>query len=590
MSDTAGGALLELKELVYAVDKDGEPLRLMDRVSLKVPAAHFMAVVGPSGCGKSTLLKLITGLWLEDEGELYWQGEDLNEDGEMDPTDLGYVPQFSIAHEHLTVEESVEHALRLRAVTDNQDAFYDRVDQVISEVGLQTLRDQYVQVLSGGQRRRLGLAMELVSKPALLLCDEVTSGLDAKSEEEIVKLMHDLSRHENRAVLNVTHSLAHMELYDSVLVLHQGCVAYHGPASSLTHYFSVASVAEIYPRLAERQGSEWHESWLKRKDAYYAKMLAAAPPQKQKPAADLEQTDQAEPEEEGELLPSAFSQFTALLTTRLRLFFRDRTQLLLQLALLVIFPVLVIIFAPSGLEAFPDEVADPSLNIIEQARQTAITEEKQTKLGALVSGLVMFQVILLTLMGSNNAAREIAGERLIYEKLKLSGVRPGSYLASKLVFLGLLVCVQSSIMAHVVHMFCQLPGSFATTWKLLLLVNGGMTAVCLGISAHMRSADQASLLSVYLVGFQLPLSGAILKLPGWLEPIVQPTIAAYWSWAGQLKSVADTASPYFQGIQQAIPTFPLPEVSTSTTALLGHVTLGILLTWFGCRRLLLPRD
>jgi ABC transport system ATP-binding/permease protein len=145
-------------------------------------------------------------------------------------------------------------------------------------------------------------------------------------------------------------------------------------------------------------------------------------------------------------------------------------------------------------------------------------------------------------------------------------------------------------MTHVVHLFCRVPGSLSTTWQLLILVNAAMTAVCLAISAAMRSADQASLLSVYLVGFQLPLSGAILKLPDWLEPITQPIIAAYWSWSGQLQSMGNAASPYYQGVQQAIPTFPLPTPDQAMAALLCHVLVGIGLAWIGCRQTLLPRD
>jgi ABC transport system ATP-binding/permease protein len=567
--------LLELHDVCYSLEQDGEQVTLLDRITLSLPSNHFMAVVGPSGCGKSSLLKIITGIWLEDSGKLFWRGQDLGEAGELLPTELGYVPQFSIAYEHLTVEESVEMALKLRARSPSEDAFFDKVHQVISAVGLEEQRELSVAVLSGGQRRRLGLAMELVSDPTLLLCDEVTSGLDAKSEAEIVHLMHQLSRLSQRAVVNVTHSLANMELYDSILVLHEGRVAFHGPATALLHYFSIQNTADMYPQLAQRSGAEWHESWQKRREAYYAKL-----PISSSTAA----------EEGANELPGPLAQMVTLLGNRIRLFFRDKTQLALQCVLLIIFPLLVVIFAPQGLDAFPDEVTDPTLNYLEQARQTAFTEERQTKLGALVSGLVMFQVILLTLMGSNNAAREIAGERLVYEKMRLSGVRPASYVASKLLFLGFLVLLQSSIMAQAVHLFCRLPGSFGTTWLLLVLVNAGMTAVCLAISANLRSADQASLLSVYLVGFQLPLSGAILKLPSWLEPITQPIIAAYWSWAGQLQSIGNAASPYYQGVRQAIPTFPLPTPENAIIALLGHVLVGVALAYIGCRRLLLPRE
>src|SRR5690606_25391474 len=109
------------------------------------------------------------------------------------------------------------------------------------------LADRRVKVLSGGQKRRLGLALELVTNPCLLLCDEVTSGLDPKSEAEITELLRVLARENpRRVVINVTHSLASLEAFDSVLVMFQGRLVYHGPPSLLTHYFTVTHPEEVY--------------------------------------------------------------------------------------------------------------------------------------------------------------------------------------------------------------------------------------------------------------------------------------------------------------------------------------------------------
>ncbi len=178
------------------------------------------------------------------------------------------MPQFSIAYEPLTVDESVEAATRLRVRCRDTEELDHRIDQVLEETGLSPISDRQVKVLSGGQKRRLGLAMELVSDPKLLLCDEVTSGLDPRSEREIVRLLHDLSRKDGRIVLSVTHSLAHLELYDSILVLHEGRVAFHGPPDQLTHYFSVADTEEVYPRLATQPSERWHDSWQKHRESY----------------------------------------------------------------------------------------------------------------------------------------------------------------------------------------------------------------------------------------------------------------------------------------------------------------------------------
>jgi len=127
-------------------------------------------------------------------------------------------------------------------------------------------------------------------------------------------------------------------------------------------------------------------------------------------------------------------------------------------------------------------------------------------------------------MASNNSAREIAGERPIFEKEKFAGLRPSAYVASKVAFLACLVIVQSLWMAFFVDFFGPFRGNFLEHVGFLLLVNGAMTAVCLGISGLMRTAEQASLLSIYLVGFQLPLSGAVLALPEHIEALTRPFI------------------------------------------------------------------
>ena len=139
----------------------------------------------------------------------------------------------------------------------------ERLTRILREVGLDEIADREVRVLSGGQKRRLALALEMVSAPHLLLCDEVTSGLDPKAEDEIAKLMHQIARRDNRIVLSVTHSLRHLALYDSVVVLYQGRLAYHGPANLLFHYFDVEQPEDLFPRLAQRKPDDWHRSWQK---------------------------------------------------------------------------------------------------------------------------------------------------------------------------------------------------------------------------------------------------------------------------------------------------------------------------------------
>ena len=152
------------------------PFPLLSNVSAWYPASHFGAILGPSGCGKSTLLKAIAGIVPHTSGSIFWHGRNL-EETDLPPGELGYVPQFSCTQPLLTVRENLTYSARLRRCASTQE-MSDIIDQVVEETGLIELQDRRAGVLSGGQLRRLGLAMELTTQPSLLLADEVTSGLD----------------------------------------------------------------------------------------------------------------------------------------------------------------------------------------------------------------------------------------------------------------------------------------------------------------------------------------------------------------------------------------------------------------------------
>jgi len=591
--------VLELKEICFTIQKDGDPVHLVNHASFAVPRGHFMAIVGPSGCGKTTLLKTIAGLNPESEGSLWWEGRNLSQEGDLEPWEIGYVPQFSIAYDELTVDEAVETATRLRVKSANFEQLDRRIDRMLEETGLDPIADRKVKILSGGQKRRLGLAMELVSDPKLLLCDEVTSGLDPRSEREIVHLLHELSRHDGRMVVSVTHSLAHLELYDSILVLHEGCVAFHGPPEQLTHYFSVDDTEEIFPILAKQSGLAWQDSWQKHREAYYRKLertrqkkIAAG---KIKLPRDARQTksrkdDTPESDVEGDEMiidepdpiraPGLFSQFSTLLTRRWKIFFRDRAQVFLQLAILICFPVLVTLFSEKGKDPIKRLSDLPEENMLLELQSKVEVRNDQIRVGSAVSGIIMFEVILLALMGSNNAAREVAGERQIMEKEKFGGVRPLAYLMSKLTFLSCLILAQSLWMGIFVEFFWEFRGTFVNHVIFLVLVNAAITSICLAISSLMRTAEQASLLSIYLVGFQLPLSGAILALPESIESVTRPFISAYWAWSGSVDALGGNI---FNAVDVVADT-SLSANNTCLYMLVAHVLVGIVAAWIGMAR------
>ena len=563
--------MLILKNICFTIRKDEEKINLIKDNNLKIGKGSFVAVVGPSGCGKTTLLKIIAGINEQSSGKITWNERDLAEQ-DFSPIELGYVPQFSIAYDELTVQESITIAINIRVKTKDKSHAQNIYNRIVNHTGLDKLSDRRVKVLSGGQKRRLSLALELVTNPRVLLCDEVTSGLDPKSENEIVSLMHSLSKDSDRTIINVTHSLNNLDLYDSVIVLYDGFTVYHGPPSNLNHYFSVSSAEEIYPTLTKRENIEWHESWKKHSSKYEDPLLSR-------------QTNSIEIHNQEQLLSqaSAAKQFHALTLRKWKIFLRDRTQIVLHLGMLFLFPILVVLFGLDGIDQPKTIPNQDNSDVIEQLNHQVSVSKSHMKIGSLISGLVMFQVILLTLMASNNSSREIAGEREILEKEKFSGLRISSYLLSKIGFLLILVLLQSVWMGIFVQIFVpSLPGNIITKLIVLFLVNASMTSICLGISGMMRNPEQSSLLSIYLVGFQLPLSGAILALPNWISHITQPFISAYWAWSGSLDSMK---GEYFgQSIDAVTQDTSLQSINICVVWLVIHIVVGLFFSYIGAKR------
>jgi ABC-type multidrug transport system ATPase subunit len=600
-----------LKALNVCLEVDGPPdagkntaLHLLRDVSFNVPPAHLVAIVGPSGCGKTTLLKVITGIQQETSGELHWDGRDLSDEEDLHPGDLGYVPQFSVAYDLLTVEESIASAMVLRTQLAQTEDFIPSLDHILEVTGLTHLSDRQVKVLSGGQKRRLGLALELVTDPCLLLCDEVTSGLDPKSEHEITDLLRVLSRgHPKRVVINVTHSLASLDAYDSVMVMYQGVLTYHGPPQSMMHYFAAEHPEEVYLKLTERSAGDWHESWEKHRHTYYQRHGFGGErvqPEDEEareingPCKTYVRESRAvakpEPEEVPEPLdlppvetPSMMTQMMELVRRRWTIFRRDKAQVWLHLAMLFGFPLLVVIFALDGIKPLRALSTHQDENVMYEMQRQAQHQVEQLNAGSLVSGLIMLQVVLVTLMASNNAAREIASERMILEREKLGGLHPFAYLGSKVIFLGVFVLAQSLWMGFFVDLVVGgLPGDLITKLLLLVLASAAMTSVCLGISAMSKTPEKATILCIYLVGFQLPLSGAVLPLPHWLENWAQPLIAAFWSWSGSLSSMRSTA--FYDAVKQVVTSTDLINPTIAAFVLSIHVLVGLGLAFIGVQR------
>jgi ABC-type multidrug transport system ATPase subunit len=536
---------------------------LVHGATARFAAGGLHALIGPSGCGKTTLLKGLLGI-LPAEGEIFLRGRRVAGPDAL-RREVAFAPQFSLAHGKLTAGESLAYALELYQGARGAEGAA-RIGELLKLVGLDDRRDTLVEKLSGGQLRRLGLALELTTDPACLLCDEVTSGLDPRSEDQILAVLRALVAEQGKTVVCVIHNLAKLPQFDSVTVVYEGAVVFQGPLPAMLAHFDLSDSLTLYDRLNERPPEHWRAAWETATDRH---------PPAAEPGGDRETPRRAP--------PPVLAQFRTLLARRWLLLLRDRGYLALTLAITFGFPCLVVIFALRGLPQMRTLALDHSGVEAMMARAEFVRESLKT--GTLVSGLIIFQVILLCLMGSNNGAREIAGERALYEKERMSGLRPRAYALAKLAFATLLGAAQGVWMTVFVKTVCQFPGG----WAEQILVLGGtcaaMSVVCLGLSAQMASADKASLLSIYLVGFQLPLSGVVLALPDWIAWFVRPLITTYWGWVGYLKPMGDAGNGRLYDtvtLLGADKGWWLWPPAAALAVLAAHFALGAALVFWGC--------
>lgn len=222
-------------------------VKLMDTVGFVVPGGSLVAVVGPSGAGKSTLLRALTGAQPATQGRVYYSGRDLYDNYQELRSRIGVVPQDDVVHRDLTVRHALNYAAELRFPSDyTRKARQREVNEVMDELGLTAHKNTLVKKLSGGQRKRVSVAMELLTEPTLLLLDEPTSGLDPSLDRDVMELLREQARGD-RSVLVVTHSVNNLADCDYVMVLAPGgLLAYYGPPSEIGDRFGTTDYADIF--------------------------------------------------------------------------------------------------------------------------------------------------------------------------------------------------------------------------------------------------------------------------------------------------------------------------------------------------------
>ncbi len=578
--------MLELIGVSRRVPHKRGAVPVLHEVSFGVPAGHLMTVIGATGSGKTSLISLLAGLEKPAQGAILFHGEDCDK-RPLHPNQIGYVPAADdVLDEALTVRESLMSALLLRVAGLDKDARIAKASHLLVTVGLETLASDRVATLGLPQRRRLKLALALVSDPALVLCDEFTDGMDARSERELAALLKLVaSDHPARVVIHATQTVGNLAAYDTVVILHEGHVCFHGPSRAVTHYFSIAAMDELYPRLAKRPAERWGDSWSRHRDSYYDAFQlgglgepaatsqeieppAAAPPSKKTGYVDIR------PVPEGRkpppALPSALAQAGHLIQRRWTLLRRTRAQWLRHLSVLVLAPLAAVLLVLPN-RGFLARLAGqtPPPEVLWPAAYTCMMA-------------LWVQILLALMMGVRAGAREIGIERPLYERERAGGLRPGAYLLSKLGFVLPLVLLQAFALGVLPDLLTGgLPGNAAPRVPLLALTGVAFACLCLGISACSANAERAHSRSWMLFFYNLMLAGALLGFPRALGNVIHPFITAYYGWSGSIETLENTG--VFVPITQLVRTwFATP--GQAFIALTAHAGVGILAAWFGLRQ------
>src|SRR3954447_1160086 len=503
----------------------GEGRTILDDVTFNLPENCFLPIAGPGGAGKSTLMKALTGFTPADKGTVLYNGRDLYDSIEELRTRIGYVPQDDILHPQLTVRKALGFAAELRFPSDVSKAEREHaVEGVMEDLGLTHRADLPIHKLSGGQRKRVSVALELITKPSLLFLDEPTSGLDPGFEKSAMELMRELADG-GRTVIVVTHSLQSLHLCDRVIFLAPGgTTAYFGPPKDALEYFGQSDYADVFRALEREQESDFKGRF--EQSAYYRQYVS-------EPAARarLMNKEGAQPAPPRPAQRSWAGQLSVLVRRHLAVIAADRGLLLM---LLLLAPILgFALFAVLGSGGLKADFGDIPGKGHGQVPNTS-------------SMNVLFgMVFCIGLVGVVDSFREIVKELPIVRRERSIGLSLSAYLCSKLVVLVPFVLVQSTILTLIAVSQQQGP-KFSNLIKppVLELVFDiamtGLAAMCVGllISAAVTTSDKATPLMAAVVASSLLLAGVLFDLRD--KPVIRElsyATSSRWGFASSASSV-----------------------------------------------------
>ncbi len=488
-------------------------IRLLDDISLSIQPNEFVGLLGPSGAGKSTYMDALNGTRPATDGSVFINNLDLYRYIDSLKQSIGYVPQDDIIHRELTVYRTLYYVAKLRL---SSDVSRSDIDQIINEVldvtGLDERRGVPIVELSGGQRKRVSIAVELITKPSIIYLDEPTSGLDPVTEEKIMKLFRQIAE-SGRTVILTTHAMENVKLFDKVVILMRGKLVFYGNPDAALKHLGASNFKDVFDKLEEpveekvreygeserfKVTDEVAEDWKQRflGSEQYKKNVY-------EPLREVSKGDSTKTRKRHRLgILGAVRQWATLSRRYFRVLSKDKLNLFILFAQAPIIAILV--YFVMG---------------VNQPRD-----------------FVYFALSLCSIwFGTSVAAREIVRERPIYERERMVNLGVLPYLGSKLFVLGVIVALQC-VMLFVPLKFLDLiglmpmPGIFGGIPQFIVMLLTAAVGIALGlfVSALVKTSEMATSLIPLILIPQIVFSG-LIGVPEGINRVVGLTMPATWS-------------------------------------------------------------
>jgi ABC-type multidrug transport system ATPase subunit/predicted component of type VI protein secretion system len=524
--DTRSKTRLDVLDIIKRVpNRSGAgEVTLLDDVDLTIQPNEFIGLLGPSGAGKSTLMDAMNGMRPATSGQILINGLNLYENLDSFKQSIGYVPQEDIIHRELTVYRTLFYVAKLRLSRDVSDA---EIDQIINEVldvtGLSERRDVLVGQLSGGQRKRVSIAVELITKPSVIYLDEPTSGLDPATEEKIMRLFRQIAE-SGRTVILTTHAMENVKLFDKIVVLMRGRLVWYGPPMEALKHFGADSFKDLYDKIeapieqhaGPQTDKQSRESASEKVALEWRRKYQQTPQFKQLIHEPLARLKGAKPapvpvKRTGGVTDSVRQLFT-LAKRYKEVLFRDKLNL-------------AILFGQA-----------PVIALL-TALVTGATDPRDFPLFMLALVSIWF--------GTSVASREIIRERPVYNRERMVNLGLLPYVGSKLLILSFIVSVQCVLLFVTLKLLDLLSGPIAAIRpdsaftmpgyllgipQLIVMILTGIVGVMVGlfISAIVKTSEMATSLVPLILIPQLLFAG-LVGLPTGLAKVVGLAMPATWS-------------------------------------------------------------